>query len=175
MIGVRKGLEIAVDNQSRTGIEENLWRLGLKVKFQIRAIKTGPVLGMGVTVLLSGIGIKAVTQEDLSFKSLVQVETLAKSAKHANNVFLGITKKKGGMMDPGRCRVMFDHRGQIIAKPPQSAGYSTDIAEEDAIEIGMLTKNKNHFAFAGPITNAKNAVCSSYAFLRRPFKTCISP
>ena len=91
-----------------------------------------------------------------------QVETLAKSAKHANNVFLGITKKKGGMMDPGRCRVMFDHRGQIIAKPPQSAGYSTDIAEEDAIEIGMLTK-KNHFAFAGPITNAKNAVSSSYA------------
>ena len=104
-----------------------------------------------------------------------QVETLAKSAKHANNVFLGITKKKGGMMDPGRCRVMFDHRGQIIAKPPQSAGYSTDIAEEDAIEIGMLTKNKNHFAFAGPITNAKNAVSSSYAFLRRPFKTFISP
>ena len=65
---------------------------------------------------------------------------MAKSAKHANNVFLGITKKKGGMMDPGRCRVMFDHRGQIIAKPPQSEGYSTDIAEEDAIEIGMLTK-----------------------------------
>jgi len=68
--------------------------------------------------------------------SKILVETLAKSAKHANNVFLGITKKKGGMMDPGRCRVMFDHRGQIIAKPPQSAGYSTDIAEEDAIEIG---------------------------------------
>ena len=81
MIGVRKGLEIAVANQSRTGIEENLWRLGLKVRFQIRAIKTGPVLGMGVTVLLSGIGIKAVTQEDLSFKRLlVQVETLAMSS-----------------------------------------------------------------------------------------------
>ena len=80
MIGVRKGLEIAVANQSRTGIEENLWRLGLKVKFQIRAIKTGPVLGAGVTVLLSGIGIKAVTQEDHSFKRLVQVETLARSS-----------------------------------------------------------------------------------------------
>ena len=81
MIGVRKGLEIAVANQSRTGIEENLWRSGLKVKFQIRAIKTGPVLGVGVTVLLSGIGIKAVTQEDLSFKRLlVQVETLARSS-----------------------------------------------------------------------------------------------
>ena len=80
MIGVRKGLEIAVANQSRTGIEENLWRSGLKVKFQIRAIKTGPVLGVGVTVLLSGIGIKAVTQEDLRFKRLVQVETLARSS-----------------------------------------------------------------------------------------------
>ena len=91
-----------------------------------------------------------------------QVETLAKSVKHANTVYMTITKKKGGMLDPGRCRVLFDHRGQIIAKPPQSAGYSTDIAEEDAIEIGMLTK-KTHFAFAGPITNAKNAVSSSYA------------
>ena len=80
MIGVRKGLEIAVANQSRTGIEENLWRSGLTVKFQIRAIKTGPVLGMGVTVLLSGIGIKAVTQEDPSFKRPVQVETLARSS-----------------------------------------------------------------------------------------------
>ena len=81
MIGVRRGLEIAVANQSRTGIEENLWRLGLKVKFQIRAIKTGPVLGMGVTVLLSGIGIKAVTQGDPSFKRPVQVETLARSSR----------------------------------------------------------------------------------------------
>ena len=69
-----------------------------------------------------------------------QVETLAKSVKHASTVYMTITKKKGGMLDPGRCRVLFDHRGQIIAKPPQSAGYSTDIAEEDAIEIGMLTK-----------------------------------
>ena len=87
---------------------------------------------------------------------------MAKSVKHASTVYMTITKKKGGMLDPGRCRVLFDHRGQIIAKPPQSAGYSTDIAEEDAIEIGMLTK-KTHFAFAGPIANTKNAVSSSYA------------
>ena len=69
-----------------------------------------------------------------------QVEALAKSVKHAGTIYNAITKKRGGMLDPGRCQVMFDHRGQIIAKPPQSAGYSTDTAEEDAIEIGMLTK-----------------------------------
>ena len=74
-----------------------------------------------------------------------QVEALAKSVKQADVIYRTITKKKGGMLDPGRCRVMFDHRGQIIAKPSQTAGYSTDTAEEDAIEIGMLTKKAQIF------------------------------
>lgn len=69
--------------------------------------------------------------------SFILVEMLAKSLAGAKNEIGKITRKKGGMLDSGMAN-MFEHRGQIIAKPPAdvAASYSNDTAEEDAIEVG---------------------------------------
>jgi len=69
--------------------------------------------------------------------SFILVEMLVKNPKNAPAEANRITKKKGGMVDSGMAS-MFERRGQIIAKPPPAAvaDYSTDKAEEDAIEFG---------------------------------------
>jgi len=69
--------------------------------------------------------------------SFILVEMLAKSLAGAKNEIGKITRKKGGMLDSGMAN-MFEHRGQIIAKPPAdvAGSYSNDTAEEDAIEVG---------------------------------------
>lgn len=108
-----------------------------------RVIKSGLAAGVMRKTLENSIKrfkemdqVEAVVEITGPGNSKILVEALAKSVKQADVIYRTITKKKGGMLDPGRCRIMFDHRGQIIAKPSQTAGYSTDTAEEDAIEIG---------------------------------------
>jgi len=67
----------------------------------------------------------------------ILVEMLVKNPRLAIPEVNRITKKKGGMVDSGMKNI-FERRGRIVAKPPPGAGdaYSTDKAEEDAIEFG---------------------------------------
>jgi len=74
--------------------------------------------------------------------SYILAEMLAKTPKAASAEARRITNKKGGMLDSGML-ALFEHRGQIIAKPPPGVvnNYSTDKAEEDAIEFGAEEAN----------------------------------